>query len=465
MLSDAFGTLIVRAIGIVLIFVSTTLTARLLGPTEFGTYSAALALALLLATLAPMGTDRILVRNLSTVRNHEEAGHETAIAHICTAIVAMLLLCGCLSAWLVNALILDNQKWAQTALLASILFLPLTVTYLRQWVAIPLIGTRRAVLPEQTILPLVFTSLIFVVFAAGLPFSSLSTAILYAAIMLVVWVGSLATKPLRSAYLSALRARPRPESSVRQRIIDGIPFVSVAIGGVLSQTCMPLVIAATCGFDETAHFALAMPYAALPAIPLGIFNLSMIPRCARHFQNGEFAEANHAVRSAATATFVLSALISLCTLTLSPWLVLLLGESYAPVCRLFPALLLAAIVDCLTGPTIPVMQTMRMEKSYSRALFAYFPIQVGLIYLFGKHAGIEGAALAYLIARCLWNVIVLIQIYQVRGLVMLPYLHMSRAIHEWSAGLSGDHRRTTARHQSWIPVSIPEPKSEVLRAA
>lgn len=465
MLSDAFGTIVVRAIGIVLMFASMTLTARLLGPAEYGTYSAALALALLLATLAPMGTDRILVRNLSTVKSAEEAGRETAIAHLCTACCALLLLLGCLSAWLINALFLDNPRWAQTALLASIMFLPLTVTFLRQWVAISLIGTRRAVMPEQTVLPLIFTATMLVIAVTGCQQTAFTTSSVYAGAQLLVWLGSLVGDPLHAAYRSAMATfRDAARLPVGRRILDGVPYVSVAIGAVLSQSCMPLVIAATCGMDETAIFTLAMPYAALAAIPLGVLNLIMVPRCARYFLNGEFEEANHAVRSAATATFVLAAAISIVTWVCSPWLIAMLGAQYSMVCKLFPPLLLAVLVDCLTGPTIPVMQTMRMEKSHARALLVYIPIQLTLVCWFGRIADIEGAAMAYLLSRCLWNVAVLIRIYQVLGLVMLPYLQVSRALHEWAAATVCEIRPGTSTHKTRI-VPLSELPGEAIRVA
>lgn len=466
MFTDAFGTLVVRGIGILLMFASTTLTARLLGPEEYGTYTAALSLALLMATLAPMGSDRLLVRNLSTVKCPKEAGHETAMAHLSTAIVAIALLVGSLGSWLFNDLVLDNMKWAQTALMASIMFIPLTVTYLRQWAAIPIIGTRRAVMPEQTFLPLIFTGTILLISVTGSELTAIAASATYAIIMVTVWIGSLQSKPLRTVYLSAWKHRPdTSRRAIRQQMRDGLPFFSVAIGAVLSQACMPLVIAATCGFVESGFFALAMPYAALAAVPLGIFNLSMIPRCARHFNNGEFAEANHAVRSAATATFVLAAVIGFVTWQLSPWLIIFLGEDYSTVCRLFPPLLLASMVDCLTGPTIPVMQTMKMEASYTRALVAYIPIQLGLIYSFGRLAGIEGAAAAYLLARCLWNAVVLIRIYQVRGLIMLPYLRVSQAFHEWSTIAEKGARHTQPKQSYWIISRPAERPAEPARAA
>ena len=90
-LSDAIETLVVRVVGIGLMFGMTTLTARLLGADEFGAFTAAWALAILLATLAPIGSDRVLVRNLSTVKSPEAAGRDTAAAHICTLVISIVI--------------------------------------------------------------------------------------------------------------------------------------------------------------------------------------------------------------------------------------------------------------------------------------------------------------------------------------------------------------------------------------
>ncbi len=431
MYTDAFGALAVRGFGIVLMFASTTLTARLLGPEEYGTYSAALSLALLMATLAPVGSDRLLVRNLSTIKCPQEAGHETAIAHLCTAIVAILLLAGLLGSWLFNVLLPGNTKWAATALMAAIMFIPLTVIYLRQWAAIPIIGSRRAMMPEQTMLPVTFSVALLLMAGLGWMPGAATTATTYSIVMIFIVIFSFRFGPIRDIYRSAWAALPGIAwPAIRQRFCNGIPFVSVGIGSTLSQRCMPLIIAATCGFEETAYFALAFPFAALAGTPLGAFNMTMIPHCARHYERGEFAEASHALRKAATATFLIGAVICFVTWQLSPWLITLLGKEYTTACRLFPPLLLGVMADCLTGPTIPVMQTMRMEKTYSHILFTFIPIQFCLVHWFGKAAGIEGTAYAYLVSRVLWNLVVVTRIYQVRGLTMLPYFHVMNALLE-----------------------------------
>lgn len=465
MLSDAFGTFVVRMVGIALMFVSTTVTARLLGPVEYGTYSAALALAVLLAALAPLGSDRILVRNLSNTKCPIVIGRETAIAHLCTAVVATFLLSGAILAWLFSGFVLDNQRWARTTLLATMMFIPLTAIYLRQWLSIPIIGSRRAVIPEQTILPLIFTTSLLLMAAAGWNLSATITAATYAVVMGMVWICASQTGPIRTVYRSAWDAIPHEgHLNVCQQLWEGLPFVAVGIGSLLTQSCMPFVIAATCGFEESAYFALAFPFAAMIAQPQGAINLNMIPRCARHFGQGEFTEANHVVRSAATMMFLPAAALSLIIWICSPLLTTVLGTDYSMVGRLLPALLLGVIVDCFTGPTIPVMQTMRMEKTYSYALFGFIPIQLCIFYWFGRFAGIEGTAIAYLTARCLWNIIVFTAIYQQRGLVMLPYLRVKQAFNE-SPTASEYKTRHRPKQSLWKNSSVPNVSVEPARAA
>lgn len=465
MLTDALGTLVVRGVGIALMFISTTVTARLLGPEEYGAYSAALALAVLMAALAPLGSDRILVRNLSTSKFPEEAGCETAIAHLCTGITAAVLVGAALTAWFLNAIVFDNPDWARTSLLATMMFVPLTVILLRQWLAIPIVGSRRAMIPEQTVLPFVFTMSLLLISAAGWQTGAGTAAATYAAVMAIVWIGSLRSGSIRTVYQSAWSAIPNArQADIRRQFRDGLPFVGVGIGSLLTQSVMPILTAATCGFEESAYFTLAFPYAVLAAVPLGVFNVTMIPRCARHYRLGEFTAASHAVRSAATLTILLAATLSIVIWTCSPILATFVGPEYRMAFRLLPPLLLGVIVDCLTGPTIPVLQTMKMEKTYAKAIFAFIPIHLCLVCWFSRVAGIEGAACAYCISRCLWNVIVVVAIYRHRGLLMLPYLHIRQAFNELPP-VPEDGAAYSSRQSLWKFAGTTDPAIVQTRAA
>ena len=443
-LTDALGALMVRGVGIGLIFVSTTVSARLLEPTEYGTYSAALSLAMLLATLAPLGMDRVLTQRIAIIGRNDDAALDISLTHAATTVVSMLILAIAVVLSLISGIAFHNRQWATVVMSGAALSVPFTATYLRQWIAIPLIGARRAIVPEQTLLPLLFTIAILTLAALGTkPNSMIATTIHFFA-TLVIFVATVRMSSLRGRYAAAWKTVPSIHwTDLIDRILMGLPFAAVSVGGILSRASMPLAVAAACGFKLSACFSLAMPYATLPGIPLGIFNMSLIPQCARHFQRGEFQEANQSVRSAATITFAIACCTSLIIWTCCPWLVLVLGEDYVAVCQILPILLLAAMVDCLTGPTIPVMQTMGMESFYTRALLAFLPFQLGLVYAVGRVYGLIGVAVAYLIARCLWNSIIVLQIYRDRGLLMLPLLRISKSIFSASAGFSPEDNLNT----------------------
>ena len=434
LISDALSALVVRAFGIALMFASMTLTARLLEPTEYGAYTSAMSLAILLATLAPLGIDRILVRNLSMANTLGRSGEETAVTHACTLLVVGLLLacglllgCGLLACG--GALLLPTrQPWIETLLLAGILSVPLTLTYLRQWVAVPLVGTGRAMVPEQTLLPLSFIAAIVVVLLLKVRPTALLLATTYAACLTLVLCISIRHAKLKETYAAAIQSIGRiTRMQLVARTLEGLPFLVVSVGSVASQTCTPLLIAASCGLESAACFALAVPYAALPAIPLGVFNLSLLPRCARHFQRREFEAADHAVRSAATITFLAAVVIAMVTWLCSPLLTVLLGSQYATVCVVLVPLLLASVIDCSTGPTVPVMQTMAMERFYTQAVLVFLPVQLSIVFFSGRMFGASGAAYGYLLSRALWNLAITRQIHRTLGLKMWPYLNVRLA--------------------------------------
>ncbi len=417
---DALSTLLVRVVGIGLMFGSTVLTTRVLGPYEFGIYNAGLALAMLLATLAPLGTDRVLVRNLSVNPDLRHVGGEIALGHRCTAFVTGILIPLCLLTSLILTFVLDRPHLGMTAVLAVVMLVPLTVTYLRQWIAIPLVGTRKAVLPEQVLFPLLSSALMGLLIWRSQPMTAWTATIVHSAMTLGIWVLSLRSGPLRRAYSAAVHCDGPAIATVSDRLSEGMPFVWVAIGTILCQKCMPLVVAAGCGFADTAHFSLAMMITALPAIPLGILNLSLVPQFARLHSDGNLEGARLLGRRSAAATFIAALLVSIGIWLGRPILLYFFDARYTLVIGLLPALLLAAVVDCLTGPTIPVMQTMDMERTYSRALFLWIPIQLVTNFVLSRYLEADGAALGYLLGRCLWNVMVVALIYRRHGFVMLP---------------------------------------------
>jgi O-antigen/teichoic acid export membrane protein len=438
-LSDALSALLVRAVGIVLVFVSTTMLARFLSPAEYGTYSAALGLAMLLATLAPLGTDRILSQTLACGIKSDssnplgtaigDSAKSIAVAYSCTIMSIGILLIVLMAFVSLGSFAGVSSAWIATALSAAMILVPLTLSYLRQWTAMPIVGTSRAILAEQTLLPAAVIFVVVIANVSGWKFTALSMAAVYATGSALLFAGSISFGRLRDLHCAALKLTSDvSRENIFGMLRRGLPLVAVSIGAVASQSTLPMAIAAGCGFENAACFALAIPYATLPAVPLGVLGLSLIPQCARLYTSGEIAQANHCVRSAATLTFWTAFVIASGIFLVSPQLTSILGPQYQPVIDVMPVLLLAVLIDCLTGPTVPVMQTMGLQGFYAKAFFGHWPLQIILVIALGGTWGLIGAAAGYLISRAIWNLLIVIQIYRFPGLLMLPYLNPLQAL-------------------------------------
>ncbi len=419
--SEMVWTLAVRVLGVLLAFLSTTVTARVLGPEEFGAWSAGLSLAMLLAALAPLGMDRVLVRQLSVLSDSGDRAAELAIAHASALrFGGLLLVTGVLAGGVCR---LGGRKdWSEALFLASLLLIPLTLTWLRQWAAIPLLGTRLAVLPEQVLIPAGTVVVFGALRSLHLPLTATVTAVIFTVLSVLVWTWTLLRSSLGELYLLAYRGRAGVSGNLSVRSAEGLRFVPMAVGPMLCQRITPLVVATCCGFEEIAHFSYALLITGIPAIPLGMLSLSLIPPLARMYRAGDTSSQQRLAENAATASLMIAASLSVLILLAAPLIPLLLDSRYAPVPTLLPALLLAMLADCATGPTFSVMQTLGLERSYSWLLVTLVPLQMLLIFWFGHLASVQGAALGYFAGRMLWNIVIVAVIRRRRGLLLLPSL-------------------------------------------
>lgn len=412
-------------LGIGLVFATTTLAARHLGPAEYGMFNSSLSIAVLLATLAPIGSDRLAARNLSIITGIADQGREIGLAHLITGISAAAVVLAATGLLLLFRRSSEHTEWSTLVVLSTILFLPMVLTYLRQWIAIPVVGARSATMPEQTILPLGFLAVISLAMLLDRKLNATLATVIYAAIAMTVWAASILNESFRQLFRAALRSRVRA-SDVTTRLGAGAPFVGVSLGGVLLNRMMPLVIAGVTGFDDSAQFAVALQFAALPGIPLGVANLCMIPRCSRHFEFGEHREAEQVIRATTTVTFAVSLTIAVAAWMLSPVFLILLGSSYEKVPMVLPTLLSVAVLEAATGPLVAILQAARMEVIYSKVTLLFIPIQLGLIAWFGHAAGIMGAAVAYLVSRSLWNLMLMLIIRRQSGILSVPFVRISQ---------------------------------------
>jgi len=424
LLSDAFGAMTVRVIGMVLLFASTTLAARVLGSEEYGAFNAAFSLAVLLATFAPLGSDRVMLRNLSTSNSTQDAAQETAQTHHTTAVVAGLLFVLLMIAVIGGNAVGLSDGWQVTLFLTAVMFIPVALTYLRQWVAVPILGARVAFIPEQTILPLVFMIILGMLKLLGFPMTAFSAAFSFAAIMLAIWIWSIQGGALGQIYGIAIRQKITFDA-VLQRLKTGLPFTGVALGTAMLQRSLPLVIVATCGFSATAQFSIALSFANLAGIPLGILNLCILPRCTMLVRNSQLEEAGGLVSSTAGMALLLSSAIGMTTCVVSPVVIQMLGESYSGISLILWLLVIATVIDSIPGPSVALLQAMHLEGVWSRIILTFVPFQLFVIWAASAVGGLTGAAAGYLVMRALYNLLIIGTVYRLRGVLILPKISMN----------------------------------------
>lgn len=422
LIQDTFGAIIVRGLGIGLAFCATSLTARWLGPAELSIYAIGVSLAVLLATIAPLGTDRVLVQLLSQHRDPAVDARDVATTHRIAARSSLLMAGLLLTIAAALSAMTSERAWPHSLMLAATILMPQTLVYLRQWIAIPLVGTQRAVAPEQLLLPAACLMGLTILQWSGSHQSATRAALIYTGALTLIFAWSLRSDILGQLYRASWQSRSAPVTDSGVQIRTGVPYLTVAVGAVWTQNCVPLLVAVTCGLRESVFLALALPFAALTVIPLGIVNLSLLPQFTRLHRAGDRRGAQRLARLTASATLGIATVTGLIIYLASPLIPVLLGSDYNRVAELLPALLLACIVDALTGPTMPVVQAMGMQSVYSRLLAWYCPVQFILIAGLGAAGGVGGTAIAYCLSRCVWNVMIGLSIHRRLGLVMLPGL-------------------------------------------
>lgn len=315
------------------------------------------------------------------------------------------------------------MPWGLIGLLATLRFLPLLLTNLRQWVALPLVGSGRAVLPEQLVVPTLFILVIGAAAKFNQPLDASRVILVNTGLLTLVWFWSLRSPPIRTVCSAALRVAPK-WSAMRRHFRTGRPFLAFSVGCTLLQKCLPLIILSTCGAQATAQFAIAFQCAALAWLPMTVVNLCMLPRCARHYRDGDHAATSALVRRAATLTFLSSSGIAGGVWLAAPLLLMRLGSSYASVEVILPMLLCANVVEALAGSCVPVMQTMKLERALRNATCVLVPAQTGLVFLGGSLAGLPGAAAACLASRTLWTLTLVVIVHRERRILSLPDLRL-----------------------------------------
>ena len=412
--------LAVRLAGIGLAFATTLMLAPLLGAERFGAFTAVLTACSLLATVLTAGTDRLAPKTIAACPPDDDdaIAAEISVTHqvaLRGMIAGVALLAG--TWWLLKV-----TGWfpaAAPVVACAIVVLPITMLLtVRQWTALPLVGTAASIVPEQVLLPCLLLSLISL---TEMVVDLNVVVAVWAASGMVAWYAGTRTRPLRSVFRNAISRRCRPER-VRERIRDGLPFLSAGLGTVMMNRSVPLVVAALLGFADAAQLAVAAQLAALVAMPLGIINLTTMPRCAHFNAVGDRASVERVLRTGATICAGLAVPVAVAVVLCSDTAIRLLGREFESCSTLVCVLVLAPLANAFCGPNGSAMQMLGLERTYARILLAADVVQIALVSAACLSGNLIAAAAAMVAVRIGWNVTLVWLLRRYYGIIPLPYL-------------------------------------------
>lgn len=407
---DAAGTLALRAVAASLTFILSAVIARLLGAADYGTYTYALTWIYLLATLACLGIDRLLIRLIAVYQAHDSWGKVRGILRwsnqlvLATSFVLSLIaLSICFSSSTYNS--------PRHTFLMSLLALPfLALTTLKQSALQGMQHVLRGQLPESVFRPLFMLGLLALVyFASGKRLSAPTAA---AVTVLASGAAFLtAAKLLRDNLPPSFKA-----SSLEYQKADwarhALPLLLVTILGSISMQTETLILGAIRGMEAVGYFTVANRGAELISLALLIVGVPLAPTYARLWISKDVEELERVARLGAYASLLVALPVLLALIFYGRWFLALFGPEFIQAQPVLVVLSVGQIVNVMMGSVGLLLLMCGHEREVALGTAASIFIKVLLCALLIQPWGAIGAAVARTGSLIAWNLLLLYLVHK-----------------------------------------------------
>jgi O-antigen/teichoic acid export membrane protein len=401
------GTLALRVIATALTLVLSGVLARLLGAGGYGAYAYAQTLVNLLAILACLGTDRLLVRLIATYHDREQWGlvqgilrwsNRRALAGSLLIVVMAAIACYLSSPY--------SSQVARYTFLVSLLLLPLlTLTSLRLSALQGMHYVLRGQLPETIFRPVfMFGLLFFVYFAFGGNLSAPAAAGINAvAAAFAFLVGA---KLLRDVLPPGIKMSS-PEFEEAEWTTHALPLLFIRLLWVASTNIDTIILGAVKGTEAVGFYTVANRGADLISFALVTLNAPLSPIFARLWVRGDIEELQRVGRITAYVSLLLALPVALALVIHGSWFMALFGLQFTQAKTVLMILSVGQIVNVMVGPVGLLLIMSGHEREAARGLVVSIIIQSLFCALLVQPWGVTGAAVARSCGLIVWNLVLL----------------------------------------------------------
>lgn len=413
---DTYLSLAVKIASTGLLFATTVLLARLLGPKGYGTYAYAYSIAMLLAMPANGGLQNLVLREtargmaqdrLELVRGLWKWGDRAALA-VSLAVIGIIGSILVVWQWRAEALRGKTLLWA----LALVPFISLSALRGAALRGLKLVVTGQ--LPESVFRPGLF--LLAIVCTAILAGVTLSPALAMVLHVGAAFLAFLTASVLLWRYAPPPLGKIEPSIDARAWLNSGMVLALIGCLGVVNNQASTVILGLFEPMDQVGIYRVAVQVATLASFGLQTVNMVVAPRFADLYARGHKERLQRLVTGSARVVLAFNMVLTAGFVLLGrPFFSLVFGAKFAASYLPLLILLTGQIVNSAAGSVGFLLNMTGYERETMRGLATSVGASIALNLGFIPIWDVRGAAIATALSMALWNAILWMRARKVLG--------------------------------------------------
>ncbi len=407
------GTLLVRGCGMALAAVTAALLARALGSADYGRYVWAFAWVNILALIAIMGFDRLLVRHLSDYLAHDDRELVRGLLVRSHQLVAFAALTLAAVAGGIGYLALSGDDPQRRVFLVGAALVPVLALNLVRQAALQAHGwVATGRLPDDILRPALLGMAVIAVGMTGS--DSLDSAdamgLHLGAAVITFAVGSVALRRVTSATRDAA-----PTTRSRVWLAEAAPLWWVSIGAILLVQADVVLLGLLATTEQAGIYEVVSRLAAVAGLVEFGLGAAMSPLVARLWATGEREQLVPRIgRITSIGLFATFAVAALVVLSGEPVLGLF-GPEFERGTEILWILALSSVLSAAAGPNGVLLSMTGHGRPAARLTSVAVVINVACNLVLVPLLGLQGAAWSWLITVVVWNAMFAVRARQLLG--------------------------------------------------
>ena len=408
----SFSVLIIRSLGVLLLFGFTLFITNFFTPENVGRYDFVRSALMVLGGLALMGTNQSIIYYSGLLKARKSTESIRAVYSKMIKIIFVLsfiilaLYVVFFSQERVNEVF--NNEESFSLLLKSILtlfFFALTMLN---------IDTIRAL--QKTVLSEMYRSLfrylpVFFLAVVLLKFNQ-QAYLVEAYLTGFVLLSFFSSVRVYKIFKTLQNPNKKSERfSMHEIFKTSAPMALSAIAYFIMQSIDIIILSIYEGFDQIAYYSVSVKLAMVTTLALMSVNIVIAPRIAEIYEKQNLQDMQQLIKHSTRIIFFISLFVLSILFLFSKEILSLFGPDYIKANQALLFLLAAQFFNAVSGPGAIYLNMTGRQKTLNKILILGLIINISLNFHFIPVEGINGAAKATLVSLIIWNAITTLLVY------------------------------------------------------